>query len=53
MPPLRQGCHKHKQPFCKTSIDQSALSFIGPALQNTLAQEIKRTTSLNKFKLKT
>ena len=29
---LRNSYHKPKQPFRKTSIGQSALSFIGPAL---------------------
>ena len=46
---LRNSYHKLKQPFCKTSVGQSALSLIGTALWNKIPEEIKRTNSLNTF----
>ena len=41
---------KLQQPFRKTNTSQNALSFLGPALWNTVHKEIKRTTNLNAFK---
>ena len=38
---------KLKQPFCKTSTVQNALSFIGPVLWNKTPKGIKRTTNRN------
>ena len=46
---LRNSYQKLKQPFRKTSIGQSTLSFFGPSLWNKIPEEIKRTSSINKF----
>ena len=47
---LRNSDQKLQQPSCKTNIGQNALSFIGLALWNKVAGEIKRITNLNAFK---
>ena len=47
---LRNSYEILQQPFCKTSTGQNTLSFIGPALQNKIPEQIKRTTNVNAFK---
>ena len=40
---------KLKVPFCKTTMGQKSLSYIGPSVWNKLPSSMKRN-SLNKFK---
>ena len=47
---LRNSYQKFQQSFCKANTGQNALSFNGPALQNKVPEEIKRTTKLSAFK---
>ena len=47
---LSNSYQKLQQPFRKTNAGQNALSFIGPALQNKVLEEIKKTTNLKTFK---
>ena len=45
----RNNYAKLKVPFCKTTMGQKSLSYIGPSVWNKLASSTKRN-SLNKFK---
>ena len=47
---LTSSYQKLQQSLDKTSTGQNTLPFIGPALWNTVPEEIKRTTNLNTFK---
>ena len=47
---LTNSYQKLQQSSDKTSTGQNTLPFIGPALWNTVPEEIKRTTNLNTFK---
>ena len=47
---LTNSYQKLQQSSDKTSTGQNTLPFIGPALWNTVPEEIKRTANLNAFK---
>ena len=46
----RNNYAKLKVPFCKTTMGQKSLSYIGPSVWNKLPSSMKRNISLNKFK---
>ena len=46
----RSSYLKLKQPFQKTTQGQRSLSYIGPALWNSLPENIKRNDHINTFK---